>query len=362
MFILYANKNRLTVRKTGFVTSGSQNVNTVQFQFSTDWDGLTKTAVFKAGDDSFSVLLTEPECPIPWEVLVTPGRTLYAGLYGTRGSELVLPTIWASLGEIQEGTKLGEDAKYPTPGVYEQIIGELANKADGMEYDGLNLSLKAGDKVLDAVQITGGGGGYIPVPGPQGPPGPQGEPGPKGDKGDKGEPGPAGPKGDKGDTGEQGPKGETGLQGATGATFTPSVSEDGTLSWTNNDNLPNPEPVNIKGPAGEGNGWQEYSTEEIPVGTWIDGKPIYRKVYSEDTNISPSNVYRIPLPSNVRAVNFGGCLYTTNGNIVPVSAIYDNSYYVTFWQSLNNNAIELVPRGWSIKHVDIILEYIKTTD
>ena len=35
------------------------------------------------------------------------------------------------------------------------------------------------------------------------------------------------------------------------ATFTPSVSADGTLSWTNNKGLPNPEPVNIKGPQGE---------------------------------------------------------------------------------------------------------------
>ena len=34
------------------------------------------------------------------------------------------------------------------------------------------------------------------------------------------------------------------------ATFTPSVSADGTLSWTNNKGLTNPEPVNIKGPQG----------------------------------------------------------------------------------------------------------------
>lgn len=53
-------------------------------------------------------------------------------------------------------------------------------------------------------------------------------------------PGPQGPKGDKGDPGEEGP------QGDFGATFIPSVSEDGILSWTNNGDLPNPEPVNIK--------------------------------------------------------------------------------------------------------------------
>ena len=35
-----------------------------------------------------------------------------------------------------------------------------------------------------------------------------------------------------------------------GATFIPSVSEQGVISWTNDKNLPNPEPVNIRGPQG----------------------------------------------------------------------------------------------------------------
>lgn len=34
-----------------------------------------------------------------------------------------------------------------------------------------------------------------------------------------------------------------------GATFTPSVDDDGNLSWTNDKELPNPKTVNIKGPA-----------------------------------------------------------------------------------------------------------------
>jgi hypothetical protein len=35
-----------------------------------------------------------------------------------------------------------------------------------------------------------------------------------------------------------------------GATFTPDVSDDGILSWTNDQNLANPAPVDIRGPAG----------------------------------------------------------------------------------------------------------------
>ena len=45
MFTLHADKNRLTVRQRETLTSGSINVNTMQFVFSEDWEGLTKTAV-----------------------------------------------------------------------------------------------------------------------------------------------------------------------------------------------------------------------------------------------------------------------------------------------------------------------------
>ena len=45
-------------------------------------------------------------------------------------------------------------------------------------------------------------------------------------------------------------KGNKGDKGAVGAHFTPSVSDDGVLSWTNNGELENPQPVNIRGPQG----------------------------------------------------------------------------------------------------------------
>ena len=39
--------------------------------------------------------------------------------------------------------------------------------------------------------------------------------------------------------------------GQSGATFYPDVSADGTISWTNDRGLPNPNPVNIKGEKGD---------------------------------------------------------------------------------------------------------------
>ncbi|MBP3378430.1 MAG: collagen-like protein, partial [Clostridia bacterium] len=44
--------------------------------------------------------------------------------------------------------------------------------------------------------------------------------------------------------------GGSGAAGNAGVTYTPSVSEDGVISWTNNGGLSNPEPVNIMGPRG----------------------------------------------------------------------------------------------------------------
>ena len=116
MFELYAKKNVLTVRQREPVTSGSVNVCQARFEFSEDWEGLTKTAVFEAGGASRSVLLDGSGlCTIPWEVLAAPKRELRAGVYGARGGDMVLPTAWANLGVILEGAAPAGELYPPTP-------------------------------------------------------------------------------------------------------------------------------------------------------------------------------------------------------------------------------------------------------
>lgn len=79
MFRLQADKTKLALRQREQLTSGSVNVYPVRFEFSPDWDGLTRTAVFKAGSESRSVLLDESgACSIPWEVLAKPNVLLEA--------------------------------------------------------------------------------------------------------------------------------------------------------------------------------------------------------------------------------------------------------------------------------------------
>ncbi len=134
MFVLKAEKNRLTVLEREMVTSGSVNVYTVRFQFSPDWDGLSRTACFKSGAQTVSVLLDgSGECAVPWEV-VDPddkGKTLYAGVYGAKDSGVVLPTVWASLGVILEGVSGGANARAPAAQLWRQELEQKQDRLTG---------------------------------------------------------------------------------------------------------------------------------------------------------------------------------------------------------------------------------------
>lgn len=103
MFVLYAEKTQLTVRQREPVTSGSSNAYQVRFEFSPEWEGLEKTAVFQAGCAEEAVVLTGGSCAIPQEALKKPGYFLMAGVCGKLGEDLVMPTVWANLGAILEG-------------------------------------------------------------------------------------------------------------------------------------------------------------------------------------------------------------------------------------------------------------------
>lgn len=324
MFCLYANKNKLTVRQREPATSGSIGVCTSCFEFSPDWDGMERTAVFKAGTQSRSVLLDETNiCQVPWEVLETPGVHLLAGIYGTRGGEVVLPTIWADLGVILEGAAVGEDAKPPTPDLWGQ---ELDRKGDRLDYTETGeLGLYAGDKLLSAVEVQGGGGGGVPgPPGPAGAPGRDGfspvvsttatevgttvtiqdaagehafdvlngKDGRDGERGPAGDPGPAGPQGPPGSGADLVPGDGVAIEDQTISIDTPvrgiyTQSEFNTLSESQrNSGL---YIISDSGGSGEAGGGI-YSAEEIRIGTWM-GKPLYRKCYELKTPSSSDTAW-----------------------------------------------------------------------
>ncbi len=211
MFLLYAEKNQLTVREKEPITSGSVNVYPVRFNFSPDWDGLERTAIFQAGCKEKAVAVIGGACSVPAEVLSEPGHYLMVGVCGKQGESTVLPTVWANLGLILEGAVTGDAPEpSPPPEGWQEALG---SKGDALAYtEEGELGLYSGDRLLSSVPIEGGGGTQGPPgpPGPQGPEGPAGPQGPEGPQGEKGDPGPQGPPGADGAEGATGPKGDPG--------------------------------------------------------------------------------------------------------------------------------------------------------
>ena len=78
--------------------------------------------------------------------------------------------------------------------------------------------------------------------------------------------------------------GSSGADGEDGATFTPSVSSEGVLSWTNDKGLTNPDPVNIKGADGaKGDKGDPYTLTEADkaelVNDVLKELPLYKGEY-----------------------------------------------------------------------------------
>ena len=192
MIICQVSKAAITVAQSVLLTSGMVQAVQVRFCFSPEWEGLTRTAVFRAGQVSVSCLLDEENCcTVPWECLQTAGTHLMAGVYGTRAQEMVLPTVECSLGLICTGAQPAENTpQEPTPTLVQQLL----------------TTAEAAAQTAASVRADADAGLFCGETGPQGP---------KGDKGDTGDAGPAGPKGETGETGPQGPKGDTGDAGVT---------------------------------------------------------------------------------------------------------------------------------------------------
>lgn len=223
MIICQVTGAAITVAQNELLTTGMVQAVPVRFRFSPQWAALDRTAVFTAGTVSVSCLLGEDnQCFIPWECLTRAGEYLRVGVYGTRGEEMVLPTVSCLLGPICTGTQPEENTPTEaTPTLVQSLLTKAeaaVSAADALRTDA-DAGLFNGRDGKDGTNGKDGKDGQNGAPGeagPQGPKGDTGETGPQGLKGETGETGPQGPKGDTGETGPQGPKGETGEAGPQG--------------------------------------------------------------------------------------------------------------------------------------------------
>lgn len=128
--------NRAAADRQQILTSGTIGA-AVSFELDSLWDGLTVTAVFRAGDVTKDAAEFDPAgTVIPWEVLAQADVTLYCGLYGVNGTgDLVIPTVWASLGRVMEGADpSGDPAADPTLPIWaslQQQIDQLKQSGTG---------------------------------------------------------------------------------------------------------------------------------------------------------------------------------------------------------------------------------------
>lgn len=121
------------------------------------------------------------------------------------------------------------------------------------------------------------------------------------------------------------------------------------------------------------NNQQEYSTHEIKVGTWIDGKTIYRKVVSFNPRTDVMETIYTHGISNINEVlPTSSCvLHRTNGNFVPFAMTYPASAanilaWSTGWQVSKTSVITWIGENMreqidtTTYGVVAVLEYTKT--
>ena len=135
----------------------------IKFSFSSEWAGLSKTAVFTNGDTTIDVLNVADEITIPHEVLAISGKKLKVGVYGyTVGDngniEIAIPTVYADLGKVVKGADpSGDESTEPSLPVWAQTQALIGNLSE-LETEAKNNLVAA---INEAAQTGSGGGSTV---------------------------------------------------------------------------------------------------------------------------------------------------------------------------------------------------------
>ena len=143
------------------LTAGMAKAVTVEFVFSDDWSGLTKTAVFSAGRTTVDVLESAwdgNKVVVPHEILADAGPIARVGVYGANADGLILPTVWVTLGKVMPAAEpSGDPGADQTLPIWAQLQNQIGDLDDLQTYNKGNLV----DAINEARSSGGsGGGGY----------------------------------------------------------------------------------------------------------------------------------------------------------------------------------------------------------
>ena len=101
---------------------GTREYLRAEFDFSEEWDGLTKTAFFRgANGNTYSQLLENDACTVPAEALAVPGR-VGVSVSGTRGETIITADIKSF---SAPATLSGGTPSDPEPTVWQQILDKV---------------------------------------------------------------------------------------------------------------------------------------------------------------------------------------------------------------------------------------------
>ena len=119
----------LRMEQTVDVTTGSIGSIQCSFSFDGEWEGLQKTAIFKAADQTYPVLLVEDVCTVPNEA-IADGCYITMGVMGTRDGNVVIATEWQN-GDLNTGCYTA--IAPPSEDIYLQILNEFSTSTARVE-------------------------------------------------------------------------------------------------------------------------------------------------------------------------------------------------------------------------------------
>lgn len=149
----------VSVKKSGELKLTSGRIGAkIELEFSSDWNGLSKIAVFTNGKVSIPVLNPSAVQEIPPEVLAEPYKKVSVSFYGYHTIDGVkdqaLPTVYCDIGEVDRGSDpSGTQSVPPTPSEIEQLqsdVNDLAERVTELEeHGGGGSSSKAWKPTID---------------------------------------------------------------------------------------------------------------------------------------------------------------------------------------------------------------------
>ena len=161
MIFIQINKANLHVLATEILTAGMSNAVECSFDWSPEWDDLSRIAVFTNDETTIDVVLENDSCNVPPEVLNTEGKLVKIGIYGTDGGDVILPTIWGCIGVVYPAADpSGDESVDPTLPVWQQILGQIGDLDDLTTARKNNLVAAINEAARTG---SGGGGGTVEI-------------------------------------------------------------------------------------------------------------------------------------------------------------------------------------------------------